>query len=73
MIVFSSRCKDCEPPKRTPYCHTYCPNYLESKREHEERLEQQRKENKGRIDAFVVMEHSRQKTIRKNHDRKFRK
>lgn len=29
-------CRGCKPPKRNPYCHTNCPEYLKEKAEWEE-------------------------------------
>lgn len=30
-------CLGCKPPKRNPYCHSTCPEYLEQKAEYDER------------------------------------
>jgi hypothetical protein len=35
VIMGNFSCKDCKPPKRNPYCHTNCPEYLAEKAEHE--------------------------------------
>ena len=28
-------CRGCKPPKRNPYCHSTCPEYLNEKAEYE--------------------------------------
>ncbi len=72
-IVFSSCCIDCKPPKRNPYCHSECPEYLKERQNREKEIEQYRKEHKGKCDACNMRMVSVEKTKRKNHDRKERK
>lgn len=38
-------CNGCVPPKRTPYCHGTCPDYIAAKAANDAELERQRKEN----------------------------
>ena len=30
-VQFQGPCRDCKPPKRTPYCHADCQDYLDAK------------------------------------------
>ena len=33
-------CRGCEPPKRNPYCHSTCPEYLAEKAAYEEKCKE---------------------------------
>jgi hypothetical protein len=37
-------CRWCVPPKRNPYCHSYCPDYLKEKEIFEAKMEKIRAE-----------------------------
>lgn len=36
-------CNGCVPPKRNPYCHATCEDYIREKAEHEAKMEEDRK------------------------------
>lgn len=61
-------CKDCKPPKRNPYCHSECPEYLEARQEREKEIEQYRKEHKGKKDALNLEREGIDKTRRSHHN-----
>lgn len=47
-----SCCKDCKPPKRTPYCHATCPEYRQQAQEHQRLMEQVHKERQVGWDVY---------------------
>ena len=69
LILFSSCCDGCVPPKRTSDCHCTCKEYKDAKAEHEARLEAERKKIKGEVDAYAVLKKGKEKVSKKTHDR----
>ena len=67
MIPFPNCCKECKPPKRAVGCHGHCKEYLDSKEEHEKRLDQDRRIRKGQADAYAVLQDSREKSMKKRN------
>lgn len=62
-------CKDCKPPERSLGCHGRCKKYLESKEEHEQKSDQRRREQKGRVDAYSFFRDSLEKLAKGSHKR----
>ena len=54
-------CNGCVPPKRNPYCHTNCPEYLSEK----ERYEKRRDEYKKQSDITNAINSSRRDKVYK--------
>ena len=46
-------CRYCVPPKRNPYCHGSCPEYLKEKAEHEAKKEADYAKRKIRGDLIT--------------------
>lgn len=67
MTVFPECCYGCVPPKRTSTCHCTCKEYKDAKEEHEAKLEEERRQQQSKNDAFAVHRRSksrpRQRTV----------
>ena len=60
-------CRYCVPPKRNPYCHSNCPEYIAEKEEHDKRKAEYDKE----LDISIAIQRSRgDKVYRDMKDRR---
>ena len=60
-----SCCKDCKPPKRTPYCHATCPEYQQQAQEHQRLMEQVHKERQLGWDVYSQQKKALEKVFGK--------
>lgn len=63
-------CRYCVPPKRDPYCHSNCPEYIAEKEAHDKRKAEYNKE----LDISIAIQRSRgDKVYRAMKDRRHKR
>lgn len=62
-------CHGCVPPKRTPYCHATCPEYLEQSKVNAERRDKRNAKNAASLRLYQQRGDAVRKCTRKNKRR----